>query len=359
MQQVFINGKFLTRTLTGVQRTAYEMVFALDELISQGAINKDECSFILIYSGNIVNPIQLNHITLLKKGLFTGNIWEQIELPIYTAGSLLLSMCSISTIFKKNQLLIVHDASFIVNKHFFSTRFRLWYNFAIPRIARICRQIITVSDFSKDELVKYAGINETKITVIYNAANHITRFGNAATQYQEKINALKPYCLAVSSLGANKNFAGLAKAIRQINFANYHMLIAGGQISALAGSDQDDSAIYLGYVSDNELKYLYSNASLFVFPSFYEGFGIPPLEAMLLKCPVIASNTSSLPEVLGDACEYLDPYDPYDMAAKIDSLLHNNAKLLELQDKGYRHAITYNWIKSATELYQLIRQYSD
>ena len=161
-KKIFLNGKFLTRPLSGVQRSAFELIKALDELIDQGVVNCQDISIILIYSGEIINPINLKHIKLLKKGLFKGNLWEQLELPIYSAGNLLVSLCSISTLFKAKQILIVHDASFFVNKEFFSLAFRTWYKIAIPLIGKLARQIITVSEFSKQELIKYGGLEEKK-----------------------------------------------------------------------------------------------------------------------------------------------------------------------------------------------------
>jgi glycosyltransferase involved in cell wall biosynthesis len=354
---VFLNGRFLTRPLTGVQRTAFEMVCAIDRLIEKKQVEVDDVSLVLIYSGEIINPIELKHIKLLQRGKFTGNVWEQLELPLYTWGSLLISMCSISTLFKAKQILIVHDASFLVNKSFFSFAFRTWYKFAIPFISFICRQIVTVSYFSRSELIKHGGINPKKLTVIYNSADHILRFGEPSETFTQKINALKPYCLTVSSLGANKNFPGLSKAIAKIDFSNYHMLIAGGEIGTLKYAPPGSEVNYLGYVSNDELKYLYTNASLFIFPSFYEGFGIPPLEAMICQCPVIASNTSSIPEVLADACDYFDPSDSEGMAQAIATLINDKARLNELKIKGYQRALNYDWEKSGLQLYKLIQKF--
>ena len=118
-KEIFLNGRFLTRRMTGVQRSAYELIKEIDNLIDQNPIKTNNLSFSLIYSGKIINDIRLKHIKLVKKGYFNGNLWEQIELPIYTAGNLLVSLCSISTILKAKQILVVHDASFFVNKSFF------------------------------------------------------------------------------------------------------------------------------------------------------------------------------------------------------------------------------------------------
>lgn len=357
--KVVINGRFLTMPLSGVQRTAYEMVLAIDSLLENNQIDRALHSYTVIYSGEIINSIALKHITLLKKGWLKGNLWEQLELPLYSRRCMLLSMCSISTLFKSRQIVVIHDASFFINKQFFSAGFRIWYKLAIPLLGKIAAHIITVSEFSKNELNTYGGISKNKVTVIYNAADHILRFGAPSKLFENKINALKPYCLAVSNLAANKNFTRLGEAIKATDFKDFNMLIAGGSMNTLNAAAPTDLSTYLGYVSNEELSYLYKHASLFLFPSLYEGFGIPPLEAMISGCPVLASGTSSLPEVLQDAAAYFNPYSVDDMTVQINALLSNQPKLDQLKLNGYRQAARYSWSKSALQLTQLIDNYNE
>jgi glycosyltransferase involved in cell wall biosynthesis len=264
-------------------------------------------------------------------------------------------MCTVSALLKRKQIVMVHDASFLVNPASFSFAFRIWYRFAITILGKIARHIITVSYFSKSELIKHAGFKREKISVVYNAADHILKYGEPDEQFKQKILALRPYCLAVSSLSLNKNFKGLSEAIGKIDFRNYHMLVAGGVISTLKYSASDDGVKYLGYVTNEELKYLYANASLFIFPSFYEGFGIPPLEAMISGCPVLSSNTSAMPEILGDAAAYCDPSDSNDIAFQINDLINNGQLLHTLRDKGFEQACRYNWKASALDFFSVIK----
>jgi glycosyltransferase involved in cell wall biosynthesis len=356
---IYINGRFLTVALNGIRRTAYELVYALDELIERGGVDSNRYKFIILYSGEIKNQIVLKHIQIIRRGILKGNLWEQFELPIYSFGSLLVSMCTISTLFKRKQVIIVHDASVFVNPQYFSSAFRAWYKFAVPLLGKLARHIITVSEFSKNELVKYAGFDDAKITVIYNAGEHIKRFGEPDDTFIAKIEQFKPYCLAVSSLAVNKNFNGLGKALNKITDLHHHMLIAGSKLTVLQENGQEDNMIYLGYVSNEELQYLYRNASLFIFPSFYEGFGIPPLEAMALGCPVIASDTTAMPEILGNASAYFNPYDATDMSVKIDLLLKNNDELTKLKNAGYRQSQAFNWTDSALRMYNILTSYSE
>ena len=356
-KKVFLNGRFLTQPVTGVQRYAYEIVMGLDDLIEKGEIKKDEFDFVLIYSGKIHNPIQLKNISLFKKGILKGNLWEQLEMPLYTFNRLLINMCTIAPLLKRKQFVVVHDASFVVNPQYFTFLFRTWYKIAISILGQTARQILTVSQFSKQELIKHLRINENKISVINSSADHMKKIQEPGTAFKQKIDTLKPYCLAVSSLSANKNFKSLSNAFGKIEFQNYKMLIAGGTSRSLQHAAPSKAVNYIGYVSDEELKYLYSNASLFIFPSFYEGFGLPPVEAMYLGCPVVASNTSSIPEVLGDACEYFNPHDENDIAGKIQECIENEGKLNNLKQKGFINAKKYTWENNTIKMFKLIKQF--
>ncbi len=205
-------------------------------------------------------------------------------------------------------------------------------------------------------LINYLHIPDQKISIVSSSGSHMLRFQDTDNNFKNKINAAKPFCLAVSSLSANKNFKSLSNAISKIEFKDYRMLIAGGASSALRYSREGDAVTYIGYVSNEELKYLYANASLFIFPSFYEGFGLPPLEAMVLGCPVAASNTSSIPEVLGDACAYFNPFDEDDIAKTIQELIENKSKLHELKQKGLAKANTYIWSDNAVKMVDVIKK---
>lgn len=357
-KKIYFNGRFLTQSITGVQRTAYELLLSIDDLLDSDKIFTNKYQFILIYSGTLLNPIQLRNIKIEKRGFLTGNLWEQLLLPYYTWGNLLISMCMVSSLIKRKQIVIVHDASFKVNPQFFSFTFRTWYKFAISTLGKVARHIVTVSKFSRQELITKVGITANKISVIYNAADHMNRFGEADETFKKRIDKLKPFCLAVSSLSLNKNFTTLTKAFEKINFLNYNMVIAGGISNSLRKTELNKSIEYVGYVTNEQLKYLYSNATLFIFPSLYEGFGIPPLEAMICGCPVISSNTSSLPEVLGEGSQYFNPRNVDEIARAIEDILRDKETLNSLRAAGFLQVHKYSWNKSASQLFNLIMKYA-
>jgi glycosyltransferase involved in cell wall biosynthesis len=162
--------------------------------------------------------------------------------------------------------------------------------------------------------------------------------------------------LAVGSLTPNKNFGGVVRAASMLTDLGYKVVAAGG-VNARVFNGVDltgDDLVLAGYVTDSELRALYESATCFVFPSFYEGFGLPPLEAMHCGCPVVVSDRASLPEVCGDAAVYCDPDDPADMAKQLRLVLTSAALRRELSEAGKKRARQFGWQRSAEQLNELL-----
>jgi glycosyltransferase involved in cell wall biosynthesis len=191
--------------------------------------------------------------------------------------------------------------------------------------------VITVSQFSKDELIRALGIAEDHISYTWLSAEHILRV-NGDDSILDR-NHLEPgkYVLAVGSQNPNKNLARLARAFDHLADLNVPLAIAGGSNSTVFGKTEGTSQAVrtLGFVTDAELRSLYEHAACFVFPSLYEGFGIPPLEALTLGTPVVVSRAASLPEVFGRAATYCDPYSPQDIAEQVRQVLRNEVQSRE------------------------------
>lgn len=356
--KIYINARFLTRSISGVERYATELVRAIDSLIESGEIDTSQITFELIAPKNIAYELNLKHIPLRKVGYLNGHLWEQIELPFYSHNGLLLSLCMVSTLFKRNQIVTIHDAAFAANSQTFTRTFSIWYKIVSISLGKIAIKIITVSNFSKLELQKYCNILDKKLTVIYEGKEHILRI--KVDENILKKNDLSPrsFVLAVSNITPNKNFNSIIKAINLLGEVDFDIVIAGGtrpqafrQIEKLSSK----RIKYVGYVSDEELKALYKYAICFVYPSFYEGFGLPPLEAMTCGCPVIVSNTSALPEIFGDAALYCNPYSSEDIASKIQQLANNIDLQSSLKQKCLERAQQFSWEKCARETVSVIR----
>lgn len=359
MRKFIINGRFLTQSITGVQRYAIELVKQLDNHMEEKIIDPTQYSFVLISPQNIKNEVKLKHIPIKNIGIFKGHLWEQIELPVYCRGELLINLCNVGPIIKRNQFVTIHDAAVFANPKSFTFVFRTWYKILLSLLCKRAKKIVTVSNFSNREIQKYCRVQKNKIKVIYEGKEQVFNCkADINILKKNKLESMK-YVLAVSSLNPNKNFQSIIKAIEVLGNINVDIVIAGGtnpKVFKRSNKDLRSNVKYLGYVNDGELRALYENAICFIYPSLYEGFGLPPLEAMACGCPVIVSNVASLPEVCGDAALYCDPYSPKDIADKIKLLIANPSLQEELRQKGLERAKLFTWEKCAKETMAVIEE---
>ena len=357
---VSINGRFLTQSVTGVQRYAIEFIRALDGLIGAGEIDAER------YTVNIVAPKgardpQLEYIGFHRKGRMSGHLWEQLELPWFARNAVLVNLCNTAPFSKMNQVVTIHDAAVRAVPHAYSRAFRTWYELLIPLVAKMSKRIFTVSKFSKQELQNWLSIPEQKCIVLKEGKEHIDTVDADDTTIARLGLANRPYVLAVSSTSPNKNFGAIVEAIQCLGDVSFDVVIAGGanpRIFAADGKPLPTFVKHVGYVSDGELKALYKHASCFVYPSLYEGFGLPPLEAMACGCPVIVSHAASLPEVCGDAALYCDPKDPRTIAEQIARLMTDEALRKLLSERGLERALQFSWKQCAREMWQFIEKLS-
>ncbi|RAU82994.1 glycosyltransferase family 4 protein [Pontibacter arcticus] len=357
-QKIYINGRFLTQRTTGVQRVAIGLVKALDGILSEDECLSSKYEIILICPSYAIFTMSFNKVKILKRGFLTGHLWEQFELPFYSYNYLLINLCNVSPLTKKNQLAIIHDSAVFAYPAAYSFIFRLWYKINYFVTSRRSKGIITVSEFSKKELAKFLSINADRIEVIYPAS----AFKSIERVHQRNTAHQKPYVLAVSSLNPQKNVRGIISAFHHLQDININLFVVGGdntQIFKSIGIIEDlPNVKFLGYVSDERLTDLYQNALCFVYPSFYEGFGLPPLEAMAYGCPVIVSNRASLPEVCGDAALYCNPDEPANIAEAIRKLYKSDELQEELIKNGFEQLKNFCFRKGASSLLSLIKQHT-
>ena len=349
--RIYINGRFLTQTITGVQRYALEITRALDSLISDEK-NLQKHEYIVIAPKDVLYSIKLQNILVVQKGVLKGHLWEQLELPIYSHDGFLINFCNCAPLFKKNQTVTIHDAAVSAVPHAFSLAFRTWYKLMFMWLGKSLKQIFTVSEFSKKELHKYYGIPLNKIHVTYNGIDHIKIFKVDDGIIDREGLKDKKYILAVSSMNPSKNFAlilDVAKLMPDVEF-----IIAGGsnaKVFQSAGLDVPQNAKFIGYVSDEELMALYLHASVFVYPSLYEGFGIPPLEAMMCGCPVVVSDIEIFHEVYGNSVEYCDCKDVRLWTKVLKEVIaHHSYSKIDLT----KFCNKYNWKKNVYILRSII-----
>ncbi len=228
---------------------------------------------------------------------------------------------------------------------------RIYAGFMFRRLARRADRIISVSAFTRSRLEIKAGVLGERITVIPNGLQprwFTVRPAAAAHP--------RPYILFVGSLKPHKNLAGLIRAFALIAARVPHDLVAIGRRSGLYSMDREAErlahalpgrVIFAGEVPDAELEQYYLHAVLLALPSFYEGFGFPPLEAMACGCPALVARTTSLPEICGDAAHYVNPADPRDMAEGLLRLLQDEPLRKSLMLRGRERAGRYSWPRCA------------
>lgn len=363
---IWVNARFLTRPITGVERVAREVISALvsHHLDSNGCWHGlgTPVRFVMIAprtSEKIINPWP--RLSLLQAGLFQGHAWEQWDLPRLTAGQYLLNLCNTSPMLKHRQWTFLHDAQTFAIPRNFKPSLRYWYWLLFWWSARFSSGLLTNSGFSASELHRYVGPGRQRWTVAPLGADHVGRIvPDISPRLQSLFDQLAtcPFVLAVSSDNPNKNFSAVVKALEMMGEAAPACVIVGTQNDRVFAQTQLDTrrVHHLGYVSDAELVALYRQASVMVYPSFYEGFGLPPLEAMWHGCPVVVSRTSALPEVCGDAALYCDPHDPSSLAQALDALLKNDGLRLNMSRRGRHRARTFAWQKTARVILQAMRQ---
>lgn len=341
--KIIINGKFLTQRITGVQRYAREILAELDKIC-----DKTEIEIAVPKDADIQN---YKNIKTVVTGKFKGTLWEQISLYRYARKNkaVVLNLCN-STPVRGRNIVVIHDVKIKAHPEFFSKKFRLWYNYLFKKITKKAVQLITVSEFSKSEIVKYYGVDPKKINVIGNAWQHIDRV-ECDENALKKYGLLKDgYFFAMSSLEPNKNFRWIIRTAE--NNPDDIFAIAGGvntKIFADINADIPPNVRFLGYVSDGEAKVLMRDCKAFLFPSFYEGFGIPPMEALAVGAKsLILSDIEVLNEIFKSAATYIDPLK-YDYKLDGISKVCSETERTNLLDG-------YSWEKSAALLRNILEE---
>lgn len=344
---VFINGRFLGQRLTGVQRYALETLLALDALLGKGPV--EPLSFKVLAPRGVSRPA-LSNVDFENVGRLSGHAWEQLELPLFARSGWLLSFCPTGPVLKRRQTVTIHDAAVYAMPHAFSREFKAWYKLLLPALAKRPPLVMTVSEFSRGELVRYLGVDAARVRVSGEGWQHVERLSTDASVLERHGLERGNYVLAVSSLTPQKNFQLIADALPFLADAGFQVAVAG-RLEARVFGDYEPSSLralkLLGYVSDAELRTLYEHAAVFVYPSRYEGFGIPPLEAMALGCPVLASNAASLPEVCGDGALYFDPDDARGLASLLRRVMTEPATRQSLIESGRRRLAHHDWENAA------------
>jgi len=265
-----------------------------------------------------------------------------------------------------------HDLSFASHPEFYSAGKNYWHFSMNPKKqAQKADKIIAVSKSTRDDLVDIYKINPGKIKVIYSGMNSVSSIKyqvSSISEIRKKYNLPEKYILYLGTIEPRKNIIGLIKAFETLNSkfkiqnSKFKLVIAGSKgwlyediFKSAKNSPAKNNIIFTGFIDDEDKAVLYSMADLFVYPSFYEGFGFPPLEAMSYGTPVITSNFSSLPEAVGDAAIMINPYNPNELAKAMELVLSDKKLSDFLVKKGFEQIKKFSWHKCARETLDVLK----
>jgi alpha-1,3-rhamnosyl/mannosyltransferase len=268
--------------------------------------------------------------------------------------------------FRTKAIVIVYDLSFLSHAEYTTKRNRKYLTRYVPRSLERSQHVITISENARRELMDRYRVPAEKITIIYPSIDHdrfFPRHASEAGAVAAAYGITRPYVLFTGTLEPRKNILGILTAYSLLPEhlqKQYTLVLAGGKgwldrdIRRALEQRDDLDVVTTGYVPDEDLPALYSGASLFVYPSHYEGFGMPPLEAMACGVPVIAANNSSLPEVVGDAGILIESTDAKLLAMSIEQVLTQPSLAKEMAAKGLLRAKQFSWESGAAKLLDVI-----
>lgn len=348
---IFVNGRFLTQSLTGVQRYAHEIT----RWLTGGS-----CQVITLTPEKRDDGQQRVWFPFLK-----GQLWEQLLLPVYLklCGSpLLVNLCNTAPLLYSNQIVTIHDVAFAARPQWFSSKFVRWYNFMIPKITKRARHIVTVSEFSKSELMRFYGISSSKISVLYNGVPDFIKQSQKDAKLVEG-----DYVLSVGSLSERKNQKSLIEAYLRIEKPKYKLVIAGrnnpdifnNQETLLKQINASEWIVFLESPTDNQLANLYSNALFSVYIPSYEGFGIPVVESLAYGKPVLVSDIPVFQELFKDVAIFskLDNID--NLRAKLEEVYNSMESLKEKVNRFHFEGYKYSYKESAKGMETLLKMISN
>lgn len=355
---------------TGIGRAFENIINRMSMLNNENEFilfrNKDNFEF-SIYGQNIRDIV----FNVSKKSPMMNILWHQFIYPL----RLLKIKTDISYIPNVTLLIwkacptvvVIHDLiEFNVPKKF--SRLRMFYrHVAVPQTVRRADYIITVSENSKKDIVKYCKVKPEKIKVVYNGVDKRFRpmNKNVFSKVLQKYSMDSPYILYTGTIDhPGKNSISLVRAFRKVadRHPNYKLVFVGKPgfgydhvINEIESLKLKDRTLMLGYVPDDDLVGIYNGASAFAFLSLYEGFGLPLIEAMACGTPVIAANSSCLPEIVGEAGFIVEPYDVLKIAEYLETLIVNKSLRNEIIQKGFEQAEKFSWEKAAEETLEVFK----
>ncbi|MEO8663630.1 MAG: glycosyltransferase family 1 protein [Bryobacteraceae bacterium] len=336
---VTVNARFHVHKKTGMQRYAHEIASRLAPGIRE--IRPDRA---------LKGPV--------------GHLWEQCYLPSAVGRSLLWSPNNTGPVAVRHQVCTIHDIIPIDHPEWFNRSFSAWYKWLLPRLTRSVQHIIAISEFTRSRVIEAFGVKPENVSVVLNGIG--PEFTPREEDEVERVRGIlgipaQPYLLYVGSLEPRKNLARLLRAWDAIQEKNpdIQLVLTGlkggaGVFSNVQFDRIPPRVFFTGYVADEDLPALYSGALAFIYPSLYEGFGLPPAEAMACGTPVVTSVGTSLHEVTGDAAILVDPMSVESIASAITRVIDDETLRREMRVKGLARVQRFTWDGAAAQTWKIL-----
>ncbi|UAK23268.1 glycosyltransferase family 4 protein [Sphingomonas nostoxanthinifaciens] len=342
---IFLNGKFYLGVLNGVHRVADCLVRALDERISARP-PEQRPAITLLLPRDCPRPEGLQTIEIVSPPGGRTQLWEQTALAWTARSGVLVSLCNLGPLAHPRQITLIHDAQFWLPEQSYPLKQRWGYRLLIPLVGHTSRRVLTVSRASRQQLELTRIVRPGRTGVIYNGGDHVVQVPAAPDALARF--GLKPggYALLFGSTKTYKNLEVIRAAMEDGMLGGVPLVIVGHDIN-FGGFD---GAICTGAIDDGILRGLYEGATCLLFPSRTEGFGLPPVEAMLLGCPVVAAPAGALPEICRDAVLYADVDDPTAWGKAVRALASDPELRAAKIAAGRERAAHFTWGQAADRL---------
>lgn len=291
------------------------------------------------------------------RGRALAQAWEQVALPVRAArlgAALVLSPANLAPLAWPRNVLVMHDAAVLREPDAYSRAYRTWHDCVGLAAARRAVAVVTVSEFSRRELIELAGIDPERIAVIAGGVGESFVPGADAAGAARRLGLHRPYVLTIATADARKNLAALAPAAAALAERGIELVWAGDTRPYFTPGAGIAGVRHLGYVPERDLPGLYAGARAFVLPSRYEGFGLTCLEAMACGTPVVAADRAALPETCGDAALLVDPDDAGALTGAVLRAAEDEATRRELRQRGLRRAAGRSWERTAADVDELL-----
>jgi glycosyltransferase involved in cell wall biosynthesis len=355
--KIALNGRFLAAPQTGVQRVAANLVLGLDRLAAERGEAAGD--WVLRAPQGVRHRLPLAAVRFEGASWLKGQAWEQLELPLAAAGAGLVNLCNAGPLMAPSALTLIHDAQVWLSPQSYPAAFARWYRVALPRLAARSRRVVTVSEFSRRMLARFGIAPLERIAVVPNGVDHMLDIAPEPAVLDRLGLAPGAFAFAFGSLQPHKNLALLLRAFAESALADLRLVVSGPGAAAVAqafGAAPPRNVLFAGRLTDGEVRALLEAAACLACPSTTEGFGLPPLEAMILGCPAVVAPAGALPEVCGPVASYAPADDVGAWAAAISALANDASGRAARSRQVKDHAARYSWRRSAQRLRELIAE---